>query len=36
VNEMRQFLVYGVVLETGLDLSDHLVEGSGVLLCEVI
>ena len=36
VNEMRQFLVYGVVLEIVLDLSDHLLEGIGVLPCEVI
>jgi hypothetical protein len=28
VNELRQFLVYGAVLETGLDLSDYLVEGN--------
>lgn len=27
MNELREFLVYGTVLETGLDLRDYLVEG---------
>ena len=29
MNKLREFLVYGAVLETGLDLSDYLVEGVG-------